>query len=80
MFQDFFKPSSKGSTESNPKYKPNTDVNGSGKKVKPVDNNNMTSDQGLNVEPLSNTSSATPHSSRNFRKETIHMKYRMRTK
>ena len=40
MFQDFLKPSSKGSTESNPKYKPNTEVNGSGKKVKPVDNNN----------------------------------------
>ena len=33
MFQDFFKPSSKGSTESNPKYKPNTDVNGSEKKA-----------------------------------------------
>ena len=62
MFQDFFKPSSKGSTESNPKYKPNTDVNGSGKKVKPVDNNNMTSAQGLNVEPLSDTTSETPHS------------------
>ena len=62
MFQDFLT-SSKSSTESNPKYKPNTEVNGSGKKVKPVDNNNnVTSAQGLNVEPLSDTISGTPHS------------------
>ena len=62
MFQDFIKPSSKSSTESNPKYKPNAEINGSGKKAKPVDKNNMTSAQGLNVEPRSDTTSETPHS------------------
>ncbi len=62
MFQNFLKPSSKGSTESNPKYKPNAEVNGSEKKAKPVDKNNMTSAQGPNVEPRSDTTSETPPS------------------
>ncbi len=61
MFQYFPKPSSKGSIVSNPKYKPNTEVNGSGKKVRPVDKNNMTSAQGLNAEHLSETTSENPH-------------------
>ena len=62
MFQDYLKPWSKSSTESDPKYKPNTEVNGIGKKVNPIDNNNVTSTQGPNVEPMSDSPSETPHS------------------
>jgi hypothetical protein len=50
MFQNVLKPSSNGSTESNPRYKPNTEVNGS-----PVNSNNVTSAQGLNVDTTSET-------------------------
>ena len=53
MFQNVLKPSSNGSTESNPQYKPNTEVNGSH-----VNSNSVTSAQGLNVD----TTSETPHS------------------
>jgi hypothetical protein len=50
MFQNVLKPSSNGLTESNPKYKPNTEINGS-----PVISNNVTSAQGLNVDTTSET-------------------------
>ena len=63
MFQDILKPSSKSSTESDPKYKPIPEVNGSGKKVNPVDNNNVTSANGSNSEPQSDsTTTETLHS------------------
>jgi hypothetical protein len=69
VFQDFLKPSSKSSTESDPKYKPIPEVNGSGKKVNSVDNNNVTSAQGPNVEPLSDSTSEIPsHSHEELRK------------
>ena len=55
MFQDILKPGSKSSTESNLKCNPIPEVNGSGKKVNPVDNNNVTSAQGPNGEPQSDS-------------------------
>jgi hypothetical protein len=61
LFQNFLIQSSKGSKESNPKYKPSTEVNGGGKKVRRVDENNMTTAHGLNAEPLSDTTSENPH-------------------
>ena len=62
MFYDILKPWSKSSPESNPKCNPNpnTEINGSGKEVTPVDNNNLTSAQGPNGEPQPDSTTEAP--------------------